>query len=46
VLFAQQHGKANVNTLLERQSRFTILLTNASRHSSQGYCHICRPWPE
>lgn len=35
VIFAQPHGKANVTTLLERQSRFTILLATASRHSSQ-----------
>ncbi|MBI0539776.1 IS30 family transposase [Roseomonas sp. KE2513] len=33
LIFAPQSGKANVTTLVERQSRFTMLLANDSRHS-------------
>jgi transposase, IS30 family len=33
LIFAAQSGKANVTTLVERQSRFTMLLANDSRHS-------------
>jgi hypothetical protein len=33
-MFAKAHGKANVTSLIERQSRFTLLLPNADRRSA------------
>jgi IS30 family transposase len=34
LIFAKGHGKANVTSLLERRSRFTLLLPNDDRRSS------------
>jgi len=34
VIFARQNGKGNVTTLLERKSRYTVLLANTDRRSS------------
>jgi len=34
LIFSRDHGKGNVTTLLERKSRYTLLLANADRRSS------------
>jgi IS30 family transposase len=34
LIFARQNGKGNVTTLLERKSRYTVLLANPDRRSS------------
>jgi IS30 family transposase len=35
VMFAKEHGKANVTSLLERKSRYTVLLANPDRRSAR-----------
>lgn len=35
IAFRAVHGKANLTTLVERRSRFTILCTNPSKHSNE-----------
>nr|WP_157968818.1 IS30 family transposase [Sphingomonas sp. FARSPH] len=34
IAFKLQHGKANLTSLVERRSRFTVLTPNSSRHSA------------
>lgn len=34
VIFARRHGKANVTSLLERQTRYLLLLSNEDRRSA------------
>ncbi|WP_422125416.1 IS30 family transposase [Sphingobium arseniciresistens] len=34
LIFRREHGKANLTSLVERRSRFTILARNPSRHSA------------
>lgn len=34
IAFRQKHGKANLTSLVERRSRFTVLMPNPSRHSA------------
>jgi transposase, IS30 family len=34
-MFAKEHGKANVTSLLERKSRYTVLLPNPDRRSAR-----------
>jgi IS30 family transposase len=49
LLFRKEHGKANVTSLLERKSRFTVLLPNGDRRSSAvlaGIAGALRPLPE
>ena len=33
LLFSREHGSANITSLVERKSRYTVLLRNQSRHS-------------
>lgn len=35
IAFRAVHGKANLTTLVERRSRFTILCSNPSKHSTE-----------
>jgi IS30 family transposase len=49
LIFAKEHGKANVTSLLERKSRFTVLLPNDDRRSTAvlaGIAGALRPLPE
>lgn len=34
MIFKREHGKANITTLTERKTRYTVLLKNESRHST------------
>ncbi|MBW8910618.1 MAG: IS30 family transposase [Sphingomonas sp.] len=34
IAFRQEYGKANLTSLIERRSRFTVLMPNPSRHSA------------
>jgi hypothetical protein len=48
LIFAARSGKVNVTTLVERQSRFTMLLANDSWHSLPMIGHIrqaLETWP-
>jgi IS30 family transposase len=49
VIFSKGHGKANVTSLIERKSRFTLLLPNGDRRSTAvlaGVAGALRPLPE
>jgi len=49
LIFRKEHGKANVTSLLERKSRFTLLLPNDDRRSSAvlaGIAGALRGLPE
>ncbi len=49
LLFRKEHGKANVTSLLESKSRFTLLLPNGDRRSTAvlaGLAGVLRPLPE
>lgn len=48
IAFRKKHGKANLTSLIERRSRFTILSCNPSRHSAgvmAGIHRHLRPLP-
>lgn len=48
VAFRQEFGKANLTSLVERRSRYMLLIRNPSRHSSgvmAGIEHCLRPLP-
>jgi transposase, IS30 family len=49
LIFRREHGKANVTSLLERKSRFTLLLPNDDRRSTAVLSRVAgalRPLPE
>ena len=49
LVFSKQHGKANVTSLVERESRFAFLLPNGDRRSAAvlaGIAGALRPLPE
>jgi transposase, IS30 family len=49
LIFRKQHGKANVTSLVERKSRFTVLLPNEDKRSPAvlaGIAEALRPLPE
>ena len=49
LIFRREHGKANVTFLLERESRFTLLLPNGDRRSTAVLSRVAgalRPLPE
>jgi transposase, IS30 family len=46
LIFSKEHGKANVTSLVERKSRFTVLLPNGDRRSTAVLAGALRPLPE
>jgi transposase, IS30 family len=49
LIFREEHGKANVTSLVERKSRFAFLLPNEDRRSAAvlaGIAEALRPLPE
>ena len=44
LIFRREHGKANLTTMIERQTRFTILLPNPDRQSNALVGRIGQAW--
>ena len=44
LIFRREHGKANLTSMIERQTRYTILLPNPDRQSSALIERIGRAW--
>ncbi len=48
MIFRKKHGSANVATVVERKSRYTVLFRNNDRRSKpimNQLINICRPCP-
>jgi IS30 family transposase len=44
LIFRREHGKANLTSMIERQTRYTILLPNPDRRSNAVVGRIGRAW--